>query len=217
MSLFIILDNHEQSGWNERNKKRDMYMQAHIHLGSERSLKKAIRTLKRGIAEALRLKVLIDYEIVDRCAFVLRSRDIGFVELYTKYHGQDESEPTLKRDALHKLDELLSDAESLCELHIALDNSSAIINQTDGQVETFAAAANAAFPSWEKSGGAKGGDQSTDVKCNATNCKKKLSKRGADVARKYSEKNGTVLSKHTCICDTCFEKHQKAGTDKNAA
>ena len=115
-AIFIILDLNEKSGWTERNAKREFYAHAHTIVGSEKSLRHALAIIRKTLAEAKRIRVKIEYEVVRRVATMIQRREPTLINITQKYNV----EPTgtnahLQYDALSKLEELLAEADYECE------------------------------------------------------------------------------------------------------
>ena len=62
----VAVDLNEKSGWTERNAKREFYAHAHTIVGSEKSLRHALNIIRKTLAEAKRIRVKIEYEVVRR-------------------------------------------------------------------------------------------------------------------------------------------------------
>ena len=71
-AIFIILDLNEKTGWTERNTKREFFGHIDVFFGSEKSIKKAVKSVRNRIPDAKRIGVKIDYEIIRRCAIQLQ-------------------------------------------------------------------------------------------------------------------------------------------------
>ena len=63
-AIFIILDLNEKTGWTERNTKREFFGHIDVFFGSEKSIKKAVKSVRNRIPDAKRIGVKIDYEII---------------------------------------------------------------------------------------------------------------------------------------------------------
>ena len=70
-----VLDLNEKSGWTERNAKREFYAHAHTIVGSEKSLRHALDIIRKTLAEAKRIRVKIEYEVVRRVATMIQRRE----------------------------------------------------------------------------------------------------------------------------------------------
>eukprot|EP01047_Picozoa_sp_COSAG01_P055656 COSAG01_NODE_6221_length_3782_cov_375.524029_4_plen_77_part_00 len=64
---------------------REYYTQAPTKIMSERNIQNCLQKMQQSMAEALRLKVKIDYEVVVRVATTLRYRSPDFTEVCSKY------------------------------------------------------------------------------------------------------------------------------------
>ena len=220
-AIFIILDLNEKSGWTERNAKREFYAHAHTIIGSEKSLRNALAIIRKTLAEAKRIRVKIEYEVVRRVATMIQRREPTLINVTQKYN----IEPTgtnaqFQYDALSKLEELLAEADYECEkLGVMTDLS---VNYcTDQQLsELHAHAVKAYGTSWNSindSGSGKTNQNSTDspsqLICAAADCNNKLSKAADKSARAMAEKHGFDVSKHKHLCTIHFKQTVKDKLD----
>jgi hypothetical protein len=90
-AIFIILDLNEKTGWTERNTKREFFGHIDVFFGSEKSIKKAVKSVRNCIPDAKRIGVKIDYEIIRRCAIQLQRRDVCFIPITSRYLAQPAS------------------------------------------------------------------------------------------------------------------------------
>jgi hypothetical protein len=85
-AIFIILDLNEKSGWTERNAKREFYAHAHAIIGSEKSLRHAIAIIRKTLAEAKRIRVRIEWEVVRSVAVMVQRREPTLITITQKYN-----------------------------------------------------------------------------------------------------------------------------------
>jgi hypothetical protein len=107
-AIFIILDLNEKSGWTERNAKREFYAHAHTIIGTEKSLRHAIAIIRKTLAEAKRIRVRIEWEVVRSVAVMAQRREPTLITITQKYNVDPVGDNVqFSGNALAKLEELL--------------------------------------------------------------------------------------------------------------
>eukprot|EP01047_Picozoa_sp_COSAG01_P024892 COSAG01_NODE_1553_length_9931_cov_3.092657_5_plen_102_part_00 len=83
---------------------------------SERNIRNCLQKLQQSMAEALRLKVKIDYEVVVRVT-TLRYRSLDFTEVCGKYIQRTQDEIRIlgiEHDSLGQLDMIIAESIDVC-------------------------------------------------------------------------------------------------------
>ena len=219
-AVFIILDLNEKSGWTERNTKREFYAHAHTIVGSEKSLRHALDIIRKTLAEAKRIRVKIEYEVVRRVATMIQRREPTLINVTQKYNI-DPVGPNAQYqyDALPKLEELLAETDYECE-KLGVMTDLTVNYCTDQQLSDLNAHAVKAFGNdWNSdnrhdnnnggggkgNGSGNGGDNSSNLVCAIEGCSNKLSKAGDKSARAVAAKTNTDVTKHKHCCTHHFK------------
>ena len=74
-TVFMILDETEKTGWEERNSKREYFAHCDSMIAREKSLLRAIELLKTPIPASRRIGVTIDFETMKKVAVMFTRRE----------------------------------------------------------------------------------------------------------------------------------------------
>ena len=73
-AIFMILDDTEKYGWNDRNSKREYFAHSEALIAQERSLIRVIELLRLPIPESIRIGVVIEYDTLKKAATMFMRR-----------------------------------------------------------------------------------------------------------------------------------------------
>jgi hypothetical protein len=100
---------------------------------SERNIRNCLQKLQQSMAEALRLKVKIDYEVVVRVATTLRYRSPDFTEVCGKYIQRTQDEIrilSIEHDSLGQLDMIIAESIDVC-IKCSINEIAGTVNMVD--------------------------------------------------------------------------------------
>ena len=181
-TVFMILDETEKTGWEERNSKREYFAHCDSMIAREKSLLRAIELLKTPIPASRRIGVTIDFETMKKVAVMFTRREHGVLsDVCRKYTQRD----IVGEDAncLIQFDEMLAEISQQLE-ECSIDECPTIATGVH-YVEiysTFCAHANNVIGAhWR--GGTNGGNNNDDssltlpsnlegLKCGVAGCDK---------------------------------------------
>jgi hypothetical protein len=222
-AIFIILDLNEKTGWTERNTKREFFGHIDVFFGSEKSIKKAVKSVRNRIPDAKRIGVKIDYEIIRRCAIQLQRRDVCFIPITSRYLKADAAALGYEHDALTQLNIFLSEIAQACdEYHIDTVNANMIDSV---YVDKFNACAVTAFGAdWNRGnqprrtgGGSSaddgGGGSADGTVCCKKGCKKKLQSSQITQAKNWvaDHPDYRTIDYHRVLCKGCYDTAVRDG------
>eukprot|EP01047_Picozoa_sp_COSAG01_P079621 COSAG01_NODE_15172_length_1365_cov_7.147709_1_plen_365_part_00 len=130
---FVLLDMHEASSWKMKQVMREYYTQAPTKIMSERNIRNCLQKLQQSMAEALRLKVKIDYEVVVRVATTLRYRSPDFTEVCGKYIQRTQDEIRIlgiEHDSLGQFDMIIAESIDVC-IKCSINEIAGTVNMVD--------------------------------------------------------------------------------------
>ena len=100
---------------------------------SERNIRNCLQKLQQSMAEALRLKVKIDYEVVVRVATTLRYRSPDFTEVCGKYIQRTQDEIRIlgiEHDSLGQFDMIIAESIDVC-IKCSINEIAGTVNMVD--------------------------------------------------------------------------------------
>ena len=183
-TVFMILDETEKTGWEERNSKREYFAHCDAMIAREKSLLRAVELLKTPIPASRRIGVTIDFETMKKVAVMFTRREHGVLsDVCRKYTQRD----IVGEDAncLIQFDEMLAEISQQLE-ECSIDECPTIATSVH-YVETYstfcAHANNVIGPHWR--GGVSGGNNTDDqnltlpsnmkgLKCGVAGCDKSI-------------------------------------------
>jgi hypothetical protein len=120
-SIFILTDMHEERGWKLRRIFSEFFSHAGSKLLSAREPREVLQQLQKAMAEAVRLSVKIEYDVVIQLCYALRRKSADFTEVCNRYLSRKPEtivELGLEKDALGQLDLVVTEpsAEALKEI-----------------------------------------------------------------------------------------------------
>eukprot|EP01047_Picozoa_sp_COSAG01_P010602 COSAG01_NODE_452_length_16879_cov_474.367223_16_plen_569_part_00 len=235
MAVFIILNEHERQGYKERQILRDFYSTSHTKILAATSLQAALTLLQAPMADAKRLGVLIDYQVVFDAAHAIRGRNTAFIEDTTPFIVRTEaflSETGMLHDAMAQFDVLLSIVLNRCKTQSLPAEMPSTVNLVDTTVfDLNCTKVNAVMPSvfsavqvksfespksensdYQWSSGSRRSTANTNVTCAVEGCTKKVpdnvQKSIVNECRKQNIKLSDYTSKpgYKCLCNDHYEK-----------
>ena len=73
-AIFMILDDTEKYGWNDRNSKREYFAHCEAVIAQEASLIRVIELLRKPIPESIRIGVIVEYDTMKKAATMFMRR-----------------------------------------------------------------------------------------------------------------------------------------------
>ena len=158
MTVFMILDETEKTGWEDRNTKREYFVHSDSMVAREKSLLRAIELLRTPIPASRRMGVNVDFETMKKIAVMFTRREHGVLsDVCRKYTTRD----IVGEDAncLIQLDEMLAEVAQQLE-ECSIDECPPIATGVH-YVEVYSTfcthANNVIGPHWRGGGGSGGG------------------------------------------------------------
>ena len=224
-AIFMILDDTEKYGWNDRNSKREYFAHCEPLIAQENSLIRVIELLRLPIPESIRIGVVIEYDTLKKAATMfMRRAGVLLTDICNRYITRT----TVGEDTNY----IITFEEMLAEIHQKLTDCSidetTVITASAHQVhdyETFCVYANtvigdqwrggAAAPRGDDDGGrkTKRAEQLTEMpteyanmKCGAKGCDKPVDFNTAKSIISYMKSKNIPMGERDVLCKGCNKK-----------
>lgn len=222
-AIFMILDDTEKYGWNDRNSKREYFAHAEALIAQERSLIRVIELLRLPIPESIRIGVVIEYDTLKKAATMfMRRAGVLLTDICNRY--------ITRTTAGEDTNYIVQFEEMLAEIHQKLTDCS--IDETDAvtasahqvhEYETFCVYANTVIGEQWRGGGANGGngndgekkktglltkmpDEYKGMKCGANGCDKLVDFNIAKRMITWMKEKNVPMGGRDVLCKACNKK-----------